>query len=121
MAPHADEIAAIFGASTVEEVSARLGICAKSSDWAKKQLETLRKMVCCTLSCEIVNRPSIYYIFLQSPVSLKVSHRLMQRGQQLSLRDDLVLEYGIACRMLENKDFYEGVRAGNFRGLHTWF
>lgn len=47
----------------------------------------------------------------RSPASLSVTSRQMQQGRALDMNDCLKMEYRILCRMLENHDFYEGVRA----------
>ena len=36
----------------------------------------------------------------------------LQHGAGLSLQDDLQMEYRLSQRFVEDKDFYEGVRAG---------
>lgn len=43
-----------------------------------------------------------------SPGSLKITLRALQRGSQLDLSQCLQMEYRIACRALQNKDFIEG-------------
>lgn len=47
----------------------------------------------------------------RSPTSLKIAHRLVRLARGLDLRATLVLDYRLACRCLENHDFFEGVRA----------
>lgn len=87
-----EKIERIFGADqkidTVEGILDRLE--AQNDDWAEKILKKLWKM---------------------SPLSLKVTHELMRRGIQGTLKDCLELEYRVACRMMSNHDFIEGVRA----------
>jgi enoyl-CoA hydratase len=46
-----------------------------------------------------------------SPVSLGVAHRHVRLARHLDLRATLVQDYRLACRFMENHDFYEGVRA----------
>lgn len=46
-----------------------------------------------------------------SPLSLKVTLTQMRKGAMQSYPECFQMEYRIASRMLENPDFYEGVRA----------
>lgn len=88
--PYIGRINSIFGqAGSVEEIIQ--GLQKDNTDWAKKQIETLRKM---------------------SPTSLKVTFEQLKRGKSLSLSECLNMEYAISVKFLEdNSDFYEGVRA----------
>ncbi len=53
-------------------------------------------------------------IFLRkSPTSMKVVHRQLREEPNMSFADCFMLEYRLARRSMMNKDFYEGVRAGN--------
>nr|CAB3252815.1 3-hydroxyisobutyryl-CoA hydrolase, mitochondrial [Phallusia mammillata] len=83
-----DDIKRIFCADTVEEIFQNLE--ADGSEWAKQQLDTLKKM---------------------SPTSLKVTHQQIQMGASLELDECLEMEYRIGCNCLRNNDFQEGVRA----------
>ena len=66
-------------------------LAAASSDFAVEAHETIQKM---------------------SPTSLKVTLAALRRARSLtSLEACLDLEYRIVCRVLDNHDFYEGVRA----------
>ncbi|WP_412057877.1 enoyl-CoA hydratase/isomerase family protein [Bartonella sp. DGB2] len=47
----------------------------------------------------------------QAPVSLKVFCAQMRQSANLSLEECLKMEYRIACRFLQEHNFYEGVRA----------
>lgn len=47
----------------------------------------------------------------KSPISLLVAARQLTEGAALSFDDCMVLEYRLARRFVEGKDFYEGVRA----------
>jgi enoyl-CoA hydratase/carnithine racemase len=82
----------IFGAQnendTVEGIFQRL--CKQKTEWAEKTYATLQKM---------------------SPISLKVTHREMREGANKNAQECFVMEYRIASRMMENPDFFEGVRA----------
>ncbi len=50
-------------------------------------------------------------IATRSPTSVAVAFRQIIEGHSLDLDDCMRMEYRIANRMLENHDFYEGVRA----------
>ena len=64
---------------------------ADGSDWAQKELATLRK---------------------KSPTACKVSLRLLVESPlQFHFLDEMRLEYGIVVRMFRHPDFMEGVRA----------
>ena len=43
---------------------------------------------------------------------MKISLRLLLEGKQRTLADDLQVEYRLSQRCVEDKDFHEGVRAG---------
>ncbi|MCO4319680.1 enoyl-CoA hydratase/isomerase family protein [Phyllobacterium sp. 21LDTY02-6] len=47
----------------------------------------------------------------RSPTSLHVSFRQIEEGRELDMDQCMRMEYRILSRMLENHDFYEGVRA----------
>ena len=49
---------------------------------------------------------------IQSPTSMKITLRLLLEGKSRSLAEDLQVEYRLSQRCCEDKDFYEGVRAG---------
>jgi len=53
----------------------------------------------------------------QSPVSMKITLRLLLEGEHRTLQDDLQVEYRLSQRCIDDKDFYEGVRAGETRHL----
>jgi enoyl-CoA hydratase len=46
-----------------------------------------------------------------SPTSLKIAHRHVRLARDLDLRATLAQDYRLACRVMDNHDFYEGVRA----------
>ena len=84
-------IARCFAADSVEGVVARLEAeRGPGQAWAEGVLEDLRRC---------------------SPTSLKVTHRHVRLAGRLDLRATLVQDYRLACRFMENHDFYEGVRA----------
>jgi len=85
---HMEKINRLFCGETVEEIFAALE--GDGSDWANKQLQTLNKM---------------------SPTSMKITLRLLLEGKGRSLAEDLQVEYRLSQRCVEDKDFYEGVRA----------
>lgn len=87
--PHIGRINSIFGqAKSVEDIIS--GLEKDNSEWARKHLDILSRM---------------------SPTSLKLTFEQLKRGKTMLLPDCLKMEYRMACRVLENKDFYEGVRA----------
>ncbi|CAL1530151.1 unnamed protein product [Lymnaea stagnalis] len=85
---HTDKINRLFAGQTMEKIFDALQ--KDESDWARKQLDILKKM---------------------SPTSLKITLRLLLEGQSRSLAEDLRIEYRLSQRCLEDRDFYEGVRA----------
>lgn len=87
--PHIGRINSIFGqAKSVEEIVS--GLEKDNSEWARKHLDILKKM---------------------SPTSLKLTFEQLRRAKTMTLPECLKMEYRMACRILENKEFYEGVRA----------
>ena len=82
-------IARCFASYRVEEVIAALK--ADSSEWAATELATLQT---------------------KSPLSCKVSLRLMEEGAgRASFEDEMRAEYALASRVVRTHDFREGVRA----------
>ena len=45
---------------------------------------------------------------------MKITLRQLQNGQSMSLQDVLQMEYRLTYRCMEDHDFYEGVRAGQY-------
>jgi enoyl-CoA hydratase len=91
LVPHAAHIAYCFSAPTVEEIVARLGVVGgKARDWAEGVIADLKA---------------------RSPISLKVTQRHIRDARALDLRQTLSVDYRLACRFLDGRDFYEGVRA----------
>jgi enoyl-CoA hydratase len=83
------DIARLFAPDTLEEVIA--GLEAEDSDWARSELATLRS---------------------KSPLSCKVSLRLLREGtERATFEDEMRAEYALACRVVQTHDFVEGVRA----------
>jgi enoyl-CoA hydratase len=86
-----ETIARCFAADSVEGIVARLEAeQGAARNWAKGVLADLGRC---------------------SPTSLKVTHRHVRLARQLDLGATLAQDYRLACRFMENHDFYEGVRA----------
>jgi enoyl-CoA hydratase len=47
----------------------------------------------------------------KSPMSLKITHRHLREARAMDLRAALIADFRLACRILEGREFYEGVRA----------
>ncbi|KAG0713496.1 3-hydroxyisobutyryl-CoA hydrolase, mitochondrial [Chionoecetes opilio] len=82
------KIQSCFSGASVEEIFANLE--KDGSEWALKQLGSLKKM---------------------SPTSLKVTFELLERGANLTLQECLAVEYRIVKRIYKEHDFSEGVGA----------
>ncbi len=86
---HREAIDRLFAFDTVEEIFDALE--ADGSDWALKQLATLKT---------------------KSPQSLKVSLRQIRTGATLSsFAENMAMEYALGGRVVQTHDFQEGVRA----------
>lgn len=96
LAPHRADIDRLFDGATVEEIFQKLE--QDGSEWALKQLETLKKM---------------------SPTSMKITLRQLTEGAKLKLSDCLSMEYRVAQGCIRGHDFYEGVRAVLIDRDHT--
>ncbi|HWF75741.1 MAG TPA: enoyl-CoA hydratase/isomerase family protein [Caulobacteraceae bacterium] len=88
VAEHRDSIDRLFAGETLEDVVAALE--ADGDEWALTQLVAMRP---------------------KSPMSAKVSFRLIGALKPASMADDLVTEYRLASRIVRSHDFLEGVRA----------
>lgn len=77
-----------FCAETVEEIFERLLYV--KDDWSRKIFERM---------------------FLMSPTSLKVTHKSLNLGAKLTLKQCLEMESNISYNFLQTNDFFEGVRA----------
>lgn len=88
LGPHLETINKCFAASSVEGIFKNLS--EEGSEWSLNTLDILRKM---------------------SPLALKVTHRQLEHGANLSLTQCLIMEYRMVVRHLEDSDFKEGVRA----------
>lgn len=85
---HAEEISACFSFLSVEEIIEALHLL--ETAWSRETLKQLEQ---------------------RSPTSLKVTLRQLHLAKQKSLDEVIEMDFQIAHRMLENHDFYEGVRA----------
>ncbi len=84
-----DRICRLFAADTLEGIMAALE--ADRSDWALKELETLRR---------------------KSPTACKVSLRLLEEGARMrDFAGEMEMEYGLVSHVSHHPDFAEGVRA----------
>ena len=89
IAAHMDDIDQHFSGFSVEDIVANLK--ADTSEWAAKQVSLFNRM---------------------SPTSMKVTFEQLRRGEGLeSFRDAMTMEFRIVNRMMQGKDFFEGVRA----------
>ncbi|MCG6121246.1 MAG: enoyl-CoA hydratase/isomerase family protein [Microvirga sp.] len=78
----------VFDAASVEEVLANLDF--EGSDIADGIAKTIRA---------------------KSPTSLRIAYEQVRRGADLDFREAMRMEYRIVSRILDGRDFYEGVRA----------
>jgi enoyl-CoA hydratase len=86
-----ETIARCFSASDVTGIVTRLqNETGPGADWARETATDLNK---------------------RSPLSLAVTLRHLRESRSRDLREVLQMDYRLACRFLEDVDFYEGVRA----------
>jgi len=83
-----EQINTLFNGTSLEQIYSNLE--KDGSDWSQKQLSTLKRM---------------------SPTSMKITLRQLIEGGKLSLQDTLAMEYRLSQHCMQDKDFYEGVRA----------
>ena len=83
-------ISRLFAMDNLAEVIAALSRAAAHDEFARKTLDTMTK---------------------RSPTSLHVTFRQIRDGEMLSMEECMVMEYRILNRMLQGRDFYEGIRA----------
>lgn len=89
MAEVFDDIDGAFAGVRVDEILHMLEL--DESEWAQKQFKIL---------------------MTKSPTSLKLTFEQLRRGEVLeTFRDNMRMEYRMVTRVMEGKDFYEGVRA----------
>ena len=79
---HSDAIMRCFSCATVEEISARLETETRDRDW------------CAGVAHELSQR---------SPLSLKLSLRHIRNARHLDLRQTLIIDHRIACRLLARR------------------
>lgn len=77
-----------FAGNSVEEIYKNLE--EDGSSWANKTLQTMQKM---------------------SPLSMKVTHKQLDLGKNMTLRECLQMEFRMATHCCIKSDFKEGVRA----------
>ena len=86
---HQDEIARLFAGDSVEAIVAALE--GAGTEWAAEQLKVLAT---------------------KSPQTMKVAFRQIQLGRAAStFAENMAMEYRIAARVVQRRDFLEGVRA----------
>jgi 3-hydroxyisobutyryl-CoA hydrolase len=85
-----ETVSQVFGKPSVKQIIQELEKISSSNVFAQKTLEQLNKM---------------------SPTSLRVVHRQVTLGKHLNLSQVMEMERGIANRMLQQHDFFEGVRS----------
>jgi enoyl-CoA hydratase len=79
-----------FAGGSVAEILAALDDAANTTPFAQEAARTLRS---------------------RSPLSMAIALRQMRLGATLSFEEAMALEFRIVSRMVDNPDFYEGVRA----------
>lgn len=86
---HLADIDRLFGQPSVEAIVAALAV--DGSDWAKAQLDVLQT---------------------KSPQTMKVAFRQLAQGARMdSFAGNMAMEYRIGARVVQRRDFLEGVRA----------
>lgn len=85
--PHLKEMASAFSGDRLEEILASLSA---GSDWARAQAKTLST---------------------KSPLTLKLTHRLLREGAGMDFKSVMKMEYRITSRLISTENFQEGVRA----------
>lgn len=84
------DIDRIFASSSVEDILAMLDQDDDVDDWASETAALMRS---------------------RSPTSLRLAYNQIRSGKNLSFEDCMRMEFRMASRILQGKDFYEGVRA----------
>lgn len=79
------DINKFFDAGSIEEIISNLR--ENGSEWCKGTADTLLKM---------------------SPISLKITKKLLEMGETLDLQECLQIEYRLTQRCCEDHDFVEG-------------
>ncbi|XP_055940534.1 3-hydroxyisobutyryl-CoA hydrolase, mitochondrial-like [Argiope bruennichi] len=78
----------VFAADSVEKIMEALQ--KEGSEWSRKQYDIMKKL---------------------SPTSLKVAFQQLKRGANMTLQDNLKMEYRLCQRFMADHDFHDGVRA----------
>jgi len=81
-----DMISEVFSMDSVEAIMKHLA--GEKTEFSEKIFQTLLKM---------------------SPTSLKVTHRQIQKGKNMSFEEGLEMEYAMSQHFMKGNDFYEGV------------
>lgn len=84
------DIDRIFASSSVEDILAMLDQDDDVDDWASETAMLMRG---------------------RSPTSLRLAYNEIRSGKNLSFEECMRMEFRMASRILQGKDFYEGVRA----------
>lgn len=85
-----DDIDRIFKSSSVGDILAMLDQDDIDEEWSSETAALMRS---------------------RSPTSLNLTHNEIRSGRTLSFEDCMRMEFRMASRILQGKDFYEGVRA----------
>lgn len=88
LAEHRVAIDRHFAHDSLEAIAESLA--ADPGDWARDTLAVMRT---------------------KSPITMKVTFRQLREGRKLDFDDCMRMEYRLASRFIEGRDFYEGVRA----------
>lgn len=89
LSPVFDDIDDHFGGESVDAIMSSLSN--DQSDWAQKQFQILSS---------------------KSPMSMKVTFEQLKRGSAMeNFRDNMRMEFRLVSRLMDGKDFHEGVRA----------
>lgn len=92
--PYREVLEHCFSAASVEEILARLGEEVRrggaASAWCADVLDDLNR---------------------RSPTALKLTFRHIREAAGRDLRQTLTIDYRLACRLIQGRDFHEGVRA----------
>lgn len=89
LASHREAIDRIFAAGSVENITAALA--REKGEWAREIAALLKA---------------------KSPTALKVTHRLIREGAEMTrFEDHMAMEFRLACHFYAGHDLFEGIRA----------